>query len=376
MDEILPEPAVMDVDELRAAVLAMHPLSEVDAPWTFYCDETNNIRRLRIGSAGLNVAEPACFVIGGVVHAGPARAFDIEGLRKAVGAQPSAAELKLKHIGSGSALDILASRRLGPFLEWLRTEDLMAHWSVLDPVYWSIVDIIDSILVERAPQLFGLAPTLKTDLLLALRRDLPDTVRLFHAYGYPDVAEDSADAFLKALRRRVSHAPNLKPFNRRMLMDVLELGRGMDELPFLAGETSGELIESFIHFYLQRFYLFPDSHHVMDTEPEIMARLEGLALVRRGQPFKNYHFVDRSEDEPGIQIADMVTGLLGKVFSWVRDIEADDVAAAKAALGRTARENLNRLSDLMNRSTNASPAFAHTVLSSADAEKVAAFLDA
>lgn len=376
MDETGPAPVVVDVDEMRAATLAVNCLPGVDVVRTFYCDETNNIRRLCISDAGLNVAEPMCFAIGGVVHAGPARAFDIEGLRKAISAQPSATELKLKHIGSGTALDILASRRLGPFLDWLRSENLLAHWSVLDPVYWSTVDIVDSILVEQAPQLFGLAPALKTDLLLALRRNLPDTIQMFRAYGYPDVPEEKADDFLEDLRRRVFHAPDLAEFNQHMLMDVLKVGRGLGELPFLAGETSGELIESFTDFYLQRFYLFPESHHVMDTEPEIMARLDGIALQRKGQPFKNYRFVDRSHDEPGIQIADIVTGLLGKVFTWVRDTETGDVVAAKAGLGQMAHENLNRLSDLMDRSTDACPALAHHVLSLADAEKVTIFLDA
>lgn len=365
---------MIDVDEMRAPVLAMHPLPGVDEAWTLYYDETNNIRRLRVTDTGFNVDEPACFVLGGIVHAGEPRDLNIASLRTAVKAQPSATELKLKHIGTGDALDLLGSRHMGTFLAWLNEEDLLLHWSVLDPVYWSIVDIIDSILIEAAPKLLWHAVKLKSDLTAALRQDLPDLAALFRAFDYPDVPTEKANDFIEALRTRVERASGLDPFARKMLLDVLHLGRGLEDLPFLAGENSGVLIDSFAEFYRHRFYLMPEARHILDTETEIIARLDAAPLSRHGQPFQNYRFVERSHDEPAIQVADIVTGLLGKVFTWVRDASPGEVARVRANLTSPARENLAALIDLMDRSIAACPAFSHAVTSSLDQAKAGQFL--
>ena len=40
-------------------------------------DETNNVRRLRLTPEGFNIRSPDCFVLGGIVHRGTARALGI-----------------------------------------------------------------------------------------------------------------------------------------------------------------------------------------------------------------------------------------------------------------------------------------------------------
>lgn len=49
----------------------MYGLTKANKSYTFYHDETNNIRKLHVGARGLNVAELKVFVLGGVVHDGP-----------------------------------------------------------------------------------------------------------------------------------------------------------------------------------------------------------------------------------------------------------------------------------------------------------------
>lgn len=45
----------MDVDAFRDPQIALYGLSKVDGIYTFYHDETNNVRKLHIGAGGLNV---------------------------------------------------------------------------------------------------------------------------------------------------------------------------------------------------------------------------------------------------------------------------------------------------------------------------------
>jgi hypothetical protein len=90
----------IDVNAVREPTIALHNLKRTDDVYTFYYDETNNIRRLQITADGFNVKDPMCFVLGGVAHRGPPHVLDIAGLKKAVRLQAPAKELKLTHLGN------------------------------------------------------------------------------------------------------------------------------------------------------------------------------------------------------------------------------------------------------------------------------------
>jgi len=161
----------------------MHELHKVNEVYTIYYDETNNIRRLHITPDGLNVKEPKYFVLGGIAHEGPVRDLDFESLRSALRLQASTNELKLKHIGKGDFLDMLASTKVEIFLNWIIEQGLFIHYQVLDVMYWSVVDIVDSIVGETGDrQLMMISPALKDDLYTVLRYDLDETVDLFKRY--------------------------------------------------------------------------------------------------------------------------------------------------------------------------------------------------
>lgn len=59
---------VVDVNKLRESTTIMGELRNVDHGYTFYYDETNNMRALKITKNGLNIGEqPICFALGGIV---------------------------------------------------------------------------------------------------------------------------------------------------------------------------------------------------------------------------------------------------------------------------------------------------------------------
>ncbi|MDP3115955.1 MAG: DUF3800 domain-containing protein [Phenylobacterium sp.] len=354
---------MIDVDERRETIIDAHGLENVGHPFTIHYDETNNIRRLRLTPGGLNVREPRCFVLGGVAHDGPAPPMAFETLRDVLSLQKSAVELKLEQLGKGDGLAILDAPRVGAFLAWLQAQDVLLHYQVLDPLYWSIVDIIDSIVTEHgAVQLMMMAPVLKTDLYKVLRFDTASTAAWLESYGYPNVGADGRAAFITDLLQRIDDAEGLlPPFNYQMLKGVIQIARRLDALPFLEDEPSNILIDGFGGFYLERVTLFKDASHVLDIEPTIAAYLDSLPLVSHGQPFKNYRFAD-SKLEPWVQVADAVAGLLGKVFTFLNDASDDELEEAIAALSHRQRDALERLSNLLNRSVETCAGFAHHIV--------------
>jgi hypothetical protein len=137
---------IMDIDWLRDTQIRLHQLSKADTKYTFYHDETNNVGKLHIGARGLNVADLKVFVLGGVVHKGEPHPIDIQPLRDAMRIQKTAPEIKLEHVAKGMFLDLLHSAKLTTFLRWITGNGFLVHYFDLDPLYWSIVDIVDSIL--------------------------------------------------------------------------------------------------------------------------------------------------------------------------------------------------------------------------------------
>lgn len=183
---------VLDIDKYRDQQVKLNGLVKADNAYTFYHDETNNTKKLRVTEQGFNVAQLKVFILGGVVHEGAPRPLDIGSLRQAMRIQASAPEIKLAHVAKGSFLDLMRSEKLTTFLKWITDNGLMIRYQSLDSLYWSIVDILDSILFRLDnPMLVAYSAILKSDLALVLRGDLAATTDLFYRHNYPNLSADS-----------------------------------------------------------------------------------------------------------------------------------------------------------------------------------------
>ncbi|MCK0122558.1 DUF3800 domain-containing protein [Loktanella sp. F6476L] len=358
---------MIDVNAMRDLAIQFNGLQRADECYTLYYDETNNIRKLHMRPEGLNVRQLECFVLGGIGHAGPAISFDVEGLRSSLRIQENANEIKLKHLGKGSFLDLLKSRKISTFLDWVESEGLFVHFQVFDVMYWSIVDIIDSIVTELdQPMLMAMSPNLKNDLYSALRNDLDHTVSILNAHDYPDVGRGRRHAFIGELMSLVAaHREQMEPFGYQMLKGVLEMSKTITSLPYLENEEPRVLVDGFSDFYINRICLFKFSSHVLDVEELVQDRLSRQQFVDAGAPFKNYQFVDSTE-HVGIQVADVVVGLLGKAFTYVNRTEVGDIVSDRSTMNDIQKTNLSRLSELIDRSIAENAAFAQYIISGTD----------
>ncbi len=285
--------------------------------------------------------------------------------------------MKLEHVAKGDFLDVLSAPRLETFLRWLVERGLFIHYSALDPLYWSIVDVIDSILTEHGePTLMMANWDLKNDLYAILRHDQDGTVDLFQRYAYPDVGREMRSAFIAELRDILEYRRGLLPhFNFMMLKGVLQIAEKLDSLPYLEDATPNVLIDGFGLFFIQRICLFKHSEHILDVEEVVKTYLAGQDFVDGERKLTNYRFVV-SHHEPGIQISDVVAGLLGKFFSFIQKSDPSELAAMSRDLSAQQKRNLDLLRELLDLSLEENPAFAHFILSTEDQRRAAFFLQA
>ena len=317
---------MIDVNEMRDIIVAAYQLTNVDEPYTFYYDETNNVRKLHLTADGMNIRRPECFVIGGIVHRGPPRPIDLAPLRAGLRLQATVKEIKLEHLGKGRFLQVLASPKVETFLAWIAAQGFLIHYQVTDLLYWSIVDIVDSILTEIGESPLTAAHLLLKDSLYSvLRDDVDGTAELLGRYTYPDVGRARRSAFIAELLALVEHREHLlEHFPFYMLKGLLQMARGLESLPYLEDETPNVLIDGFGAFFMNRLMLFKNAQHILDDEKRIEAYLNALELSDKDVPLRHYRFAN-SKSEPGVQLSDPAAGLLGKLFSHVNRTSLDDL---------------------------------------------------
>lgn len=358
----------LDINEIRDPHIITYGLTRANERYTFYYDETNNIRKLYIGAKGLNINDLKVFVLGGIVHKNGKHPLDMESLRKEINVQSSATEIKLKHIANGNFIEILTSTKLTSFLKWLIRNDLMIHCHALDPFYWSITDIIDSIIIERI-ELIQIRINLITDLHEILRVNFQNTIEIFKHYNYPDLSPKDRKPFLDDIIK-ILNIPNntMNTFRIKMLIDVLKIGKTQDTLDFIEGNKAGELIDNFSIFYLTRIALFKYAEHILDNEPYIQDYFSRFSITDRGKIVNHYRFAN-SKSEIGIQVSDIIVGLFGKLYTFFTEKSLNDVIRIRSELYGTSIENIKLISNLIDSADRENKAFLHHVSSINDLEK-------
>jgi hypothetical protein len=189
-----------EISDIRKATKILARSADFDSAFTFYYDETNNIKKFYVRENNFNYTFTANFVLGGLVHHG--QAPDVQPLIDSFKQQKTAKEVKFKHIASGDFLDCLKSEKLKLFLQFVKDSNLYVHYSSLNILYWSIVDIVDSAIVssESAQQLGPqFANNLKNDLYKLSRLKIESVIQLFYKYEYPNIKSESVLPFIEEL---------------------------------------------------------------------------------------------------------------------------------------------------------------------------------
>ncbi|SHJ08394.1 DUF3800 domain-containing protein [Cycloclasticus pugetii] len=356
-----------DVNEMRKPFIEYEKLECVDDEFTFYYDESNNIRKLHLTSKGLNVEKSCNFVLAGIVHRGECHSADFELLKKSLCLQKSAKEIKLKHIGKGSFESILKSEKLNTLLQWLLDNDFYIHYFSLNVLYWSIVDIVDSVIenlnhVER--QFFIQAHMLvKSDLYKVIVSNESLFLEKLRDFEYPNIKSDRVGEFANFLVSFVKGNSEALSEDRKYLLNkFMEGAEGSTELFFIMNEKDHILISDFFIYYLRNTYLFKNSKHFFDEEKEIEAIFNKYDLVDQGVIINNYSFVN-SEEMLEVQVSDVLAGLLGKYSTFLSDTGKDQIKIIKNNLSQQQLSNLNLLEKLIDKSDAVSRGFFYRCVS-------------
>lgn len=361
-----------DVGEIRKYTKMLAPSADFDGVYTFYYDETNNIRKFHLKEYDFNSAFSNNFVLGGLVHEGSAP--DIQPLIDSFQLQKSVKEVKFKHIAKGGFLDCLKSNKLVLFLKFIKSSDLYIHYSSLNILYWSLVDIVDSAISHsEVSQQLGcqFANTLKNDLYKLSKIEIDSVILLFRKFGYPNIKEDAVLPFIEELSGLfIGYLDDMDfHFGLESLRQILKEAKKKGSLPFVMDKEDFVLIKDFSHFYLRPIYMFNNSMHIFDNEDSIAELLAGYKIVDDSKEVNNYSFVD-SQSNQLTQLSDILVGLIGKLHGYLNTSSRDKINSDFCQLNLTQSENIDLLLNLIDEAHDKNIGFLHATDSYEEMSKI------
>lgn len=360
----------MDINEHRKTLIQYHGLQNTDEVYTFYYDETNNIRKLYLKNSGFNVNKTDNFILAGILHKGLNTDSDYSALFKMLNLQKSTHELKLRHIATGNFLNMLKSDKLLIILNWLIENKFYIHYFNLNIVYWSVVDIIDSIIGELNHPFYNINHMLlKSDFYELANSNSDVFLNALYEFNYPDIPEEKAHLFcLWLIDFTCMHSYMLSDFRANVLENLVKESMKIEELPFISGFHGRELIDSFMVFYLRNLYLFKNSIHIFDEEKSIQDDVKNFPLTENGRPIHNHEFV-KSHNSEAVQLSDVIAGFLGKYFSYLKDVNDKQLVLDKANLTSQQIKTLSALKHIIDVSDDVSRGFFNVVCSEREQQR-------
>lgn len=230
-------------------------------------------------------------------------------------------------------------------------------------LYWSILDIIESLQADPRVAIDDIHHELKNELYFAVSKDPRCFMALLHGFRYPSLKRSEVTPFLRCVLAFVERrVPRNRSEGMRLLKQCLRNVSKLAnvELVFLHDEEPGELVKDFSSQFMSALCTFKHATHVLDEETEIQRRLQDVE-IRDGDRKLDYRFAD-SVEEIGIQASDIFAGLIGRHFTYVQDRTLAQLRAARARFTPEQHAVLALLSDLINRSDSFSTGLLHAVL--------------
>lgn len=347
--------ATIDINEFRGHITDPRALRGVDDILTFYYDETCNPRRITLENGSTNAPIDECFVLGGVMHRGNTPpSFDLAALKKAMYVQDNVFDLKFFHIANtkGEFLKCLKSNKLETFLEWLIGSGFYVHFIAVDKLYWSFVDLVDSVVPDK---MLSAGRAYKSALDDLIRSDVDGFLAILGAHAYPNIKRDDADAFLRDILRYMVERGAAASEDTRLhhFMGFLEQSLGKEDLPFIMDEEDRTLIDSFAQFYINRICHFPRSRHIFDEEAQVAKKLSEVTFMLDDIEINPYSYVT-SHDSDLTQVSDVIAGVFGRFYSYIVATSLEDIRAARAAMSPIQVRNVRLLCEAMERTSEVS----------------------
>jgi hypothetical protein len=287
--------------------------------YVFYYDESNNCRKFWVDDSKqqFNTDYAADFVLAGLVK----KEEDIidvslETFRKLLKLQGNVEEIKFSKLyAKGDFLQCVKEKRLFETLSWIDKSPFYIHYTNVNNLFYTLVEVFDSIVKPDEISEFGYDYFKMKSVFYYMFKGKADELQLLmFKYKYPNIQREDVGAFCNELLFLLGSRREMKE-EEKFLAGMLARASKSDELVFLHDNDDYIMQENYAEFYADPIRKYQKSTHIFDEETAVQDIVK--EQIDMGDNMAdNFRFVN-SETDIFVQLSDVVAGILGKLFKYI-----------------------------------------------------------
>ena len=327
--------------------------------YVFYYDESNNCRKFWVDDSKqqFNTEHTADFVLAGLVRKVEDKVeASLETFRKPLKLQGNVEEIKFKKLyAKGDFLQCVKGKRLFETLSWIDKSPFYIHYTNVNNLFYTLVEIFDSIVKPDEISEFGYDYFKMKSVFYYMFKGKADELQiLMFKYKYPNIQREDVEAFCYDLLFLLGSRREMKE-EEKFLAGMLTRASKSDELVFLHDNTDYVMQENYAEFYADPIRKYQKSMHIFDEETAVqdivnkqMAMGENIA--------DNFKFV-KSETDIFVQLSDVVAGILGKMFKYINSTSVNQRRKDVEGLSKLQVDNILLIDKLRTEANRKNPGF-------------------
>lgn len=327
--------------------------------YVFYYDESNNCRKFWVDDSKqqFNTDHTADFVLAGLVRKEEEKVeASLETFRKPLKLQANVEEIKFKNLyAKGDFLQCVKERRLFETLSWIDKSPFYIHYTNVNNLFYTLVEIFDSIVKPDEISEFGYDYFKMKSVFYYMFKGKADALQiLMFKYKYPNIQREDVEAFCNDLLFLLGSRREMKE-EEKFLAGMLARAAESDELVFLHDNDDYVMQEKYAEFYADPIRKYQKSRHIFDEETTVQDIVKKQIAMGENMA-DNFKFV-KSETNIFVQLSDVVAGILGKLFKYINSTSVNQRRRDVEGLSKLQVENILLIDKLRMEADRENPGF-------------------
>lgn len=331
--------------------------------YVFYYDESNNCRKFWVDDSKqqFNTDYTADFVLAGLVKKEEDTVdVSLESFRKPLKLQGNVEEIKFKKLyAKGDFLQCVKEKRLFETLSWIDKSPFYIHYTNVNNLFYTLVEIFDSIVKPDEISEFGYNYFKMKSVFYYMFKGKADELQiLMFKYKYPNIQRENVERFCNELLFLLGSRREMKE-EEKFLAGMLARASKSDELVFLHDNDDYIMQENYAEFYADPIRKYQKSTHIFDEETTVQDIVK--RQIAQGENMAdNFKFV-KSETDIFVQLSDVVAGILGKLFKYINSTSVNQRRKDIEGLSKIQIDNILLIDKLRMEANRENPGFLHSV---------------
>ena len=351
----------MNIDPLVSMQQELCDMWEINnqTKYVFYYDESNNCRKFWVDDSKqqFNTDYTADFVLAGLVRKEEEKVeASLETFRKPLKLQANVEEIKFKNLyAKGDFLQCVKERRLFETLSWIDKSPFYIHYTNVNNLFYTLVEIFDSIVKPDEICEFGYDYFKMKSVFYYMFKEKADALQiLMFKYKYPNIQREDVEAFCNDLLFLLGSRREMKE-EEKFLAGMLARAAEGDELVFLHDNDDYVMQENYAEFYTDPIRKYQKSRHIFDEEPTVQDIVKKQIAMGENMA-DNFKFV-KSETDIFVQLSDVVAGILGKLFKYINSTSVNQRRGDVECLSKLQVENILLIDKIRMEADRENPGF-------------------